>query len=133
MSVLVADAPATRELGELYGRYKALALATGAALVLDAHPGELAARAGELLSDCRAAAAVGDRVLAGQFAACVRAAQELDRLLARAVIDAASVTALDTERVRVTHRGLRREVWKVIPCEYVPCGAAHRHDQANER
>ena len=47
---------------------------------------------------------------------------ELHELLLRAG-ERRLIAAADTERVRASHRRLRREVWKVVPCEYVPCCA----------
>lgn len=103
-----------RRLRELYGRYKRLSLAAGAALVLDVRDEALEPEAAALLADARAAAAAdgGD---APQLEACVEAAAALHDLIVRG--DGG------VEAVRETHRRLRREVWKVIPCEYVPCCA----------
>ncbi len=106
------------EVRDLYGRYKHLALAAGAALVLDAPRGELAADAAALVADARSAVAAGGE-LAPQLRACVEAASELERLLVR---DG------DVEAAREAHKRLRREVWKVIPCEYVPCCAGRGHE-----
>jgi hypothetical protein len=106
------------EVRNLYGRYKHLALAAGAALVLDAPREELASDAAALLADARAAAAAGDSY-APQLRACVDAASELRDLIA---------TGGDVEAARETHKRLRREVWKVVPCEYVPCCAGHGHE-----
>ena len=99
---------------ELYRRYKALALAAGAALVLEAPVGGLARAIEEL---CEAA----------EGTPCAAPANDLRRLVERSrhgvVADA------DVERVRASHRQLRRTVWTTEPCEYVPCcaGAAHDH------
>jgi hypothetical protein len=129
----VAEASRERELRELYSRYKGLALATGATLLLGAAPERLAVEAGELLIACRRAAARSGAACASQLEACVTAVQELHELLLRAVEDAELIGAADTERVRASHSRLRREVWKVIPCEYVPCSGAHRHSHAEQR
>jgi hypothetical protein len=110
---------AEAELRGLYGRYKHLALATGATLVLGAPRQALEQDAAELLADARAAAA-GAGANGPGLAACVEAADELHDLLARGGHDVAAV--------RETHKRLRREVWKVIPCEYVPCCAAAGHE-----
>ena len=107
-------ASAEGRLRELYGRYKRLSLAAGAALVLDVHDDALEPEASALLADARAAAAA-DGMHAHQLEACVEAAAALHDLVAGG--DG------EVEAVRETHRRLRREVWKVIPCEYVPCCA----------
>jgi hypothetical protein len=110
---------------ELYGRYKSLALAAGASLVLGAPCDELAAETAQLLEDGRAALAAhpSRRV---QLEACVGAADELLGLVAG--------EGSDVDAVRETHKHLRREVWKVIPCEYVPCCASSRqtHQQGGK-
>jgi hypothetical protein len=97
------------QVQELYLRYKALALATGAALVLDGDVDALTREADALLADCRAA----------NIDVCVDAALDLCRLLAG---DASAL-----EQARESHRSLRRAVWTVHPCEYVPCCAEHVH------
>jgi hypothetical protein len=113
----VAGAPAA---AELYGRYKTLALAVGAALVLDTPRDELAAEVAALVGDATAAAAAaGGRDL--RAAACVDAARDL-----LALVEAGGA---DVAAARASHKRLRREMWKVIPCEYVPCCASgHGHD-----
>jgi len=99
---------------ELYRRYKALALAAGAALVLDAPVRELAGAIDEL---CGAA----------EGTPCAEPAADLRRLVQRSA--RGEVADADVERVRASHRRLRRTVWTTQPCEYVPCcaGAAHDH------
>lgn len=114
-----------QELNRLYGRYKTLALAAGARLVLDEAPESLAGEVGALVADCRLAAALGPETLAPQLAACVTAAEGL-----RALVGGASPSEADVEAVRLTHKQLRSEVWKVIPCEYVPCCATARHEHS---
>ena len=123
----------TAVVEELYGRYKRAALATGATLLLDEDPAPLAKAAAGLLADSRAALAGADGAVAAPLEACVRASAELHALLARAVADGSSIGAADADRVRASHSDLRREVWKVIPCEYVPCSGVHRHDHRHER
>lgn len=118
----VLEAASARQLQELYARYKALALATGAALLLDAGDEALAAEVEALLRDCLAARRATVE-LEPQFAACVEAAGEL-RLLIRGEASSASL-----ERARESHRRLRRAVWSVLPCEYVPCCAEHVHHE----
>ena len=133
MSAPTVERREAAQLGELYNRYKGLALATGAALVLDAPSGELTRHAAALLGDCRAAARAPQVELRVQLDACVLAAEDLHDLLVRAGVDAGSVCDADTDRVRASHRRLRQEVWKVIPCEYVPCSVTHPHGHPHER
>ncbi len=118
MSVESVSVDEDSRLGELYGRYKKLALAAGAALVLGAPHDALEDEARELLVDARSALADGVRHET-QLGACVEAAAELLALLVRGG---------DVGAVRSTHKRFRREVWKVIPCEYVPCCAAASHE-----
>jgi hypothetical protein len=116
--------PDERELASLYGRYKSLAVATAAAAILDAPLGGLAAETELLVADTRAAGRQGRRH-AGQFDACAKAAVAL-----RALVDRAQTGDLspdDLEDARASHRVLRREVWSVLPCEYVPCCADDHH------
>jgi thioredoxin-like negative regulator of GroEL len=116
MSAVTAPAPET-ELQELYARSKGLTLAAAAALVLEADRAGLAEEADRLLADALDARARVAR-LAPQLSACVDAAQDLLELL-----DGSSSEA-DVDRARASHRRLRREVWRVLPCEYVPCCAS---------
>jgi hypothetical protein len=113
----MTTATAEATLGELYARYKGLALSTGAALVLGADTDELAEEAAVLLSDCRSAAAASPEP---QLAACIEAADELCALLAGHG---------DVESVRASHRRLRRHVWNILPCEYVPCCASEHRER----
>jgi hypothetical protein len=107
------------QVRELYGRYKHLALASGAALVLDAPVAELRTDAADLVADARTAAAAGGEH-EPQLRACLDAATELHAMLVRGG---------DAEAARLAHKRLRHEVWKVIPCEYVPCCASvHGHE-----
>jgi hypothetical protein len=110
---------------ELYGRYKRLALAAGASLVLDTPCEQLTQETSGLLDDARAALA-DHPSRKDQLAACVEAAQTLHALLVGG--------GFEVEAVRATHKRLRREVWKVVPCEYVPCCASpqHAHDHGGE-
>jgi hypothetical protein len=122
----VAEAPSAADLRGLYGRYKALALATGAALVLGEPAEALGEDAAALEADCREAAASARGELVSPLDACVSAAAELRALVGDGTADPDAV-----ERVRASHRRLRSEVWKVVPCEYVPCAPGHVH--AEER
>ena len=120
-AVLAAEEAA--ELQGLYARYKAIALSTGAALLLDADVEELAGRVDELLDDCSAAQERGT-VHARELGACLEAVMDL-----RPLLDG-DTTEHALERARGSHRQLRRAVWDVIPCEYVPCCApGHDHDE----
>jgi hypothetical protein len=99
---------------ELYGRFKSLAVAASAALIL-----------GESLDGLAAALAELDVDAAGT--PCAEPARSLLELAARAGVD--GVTEADLDAVRTAHRSLRRELWTTHPCEYVPCCAdgAHAH------
>jgi hypothetical protein len=122
MSVAVATDDA-RELQALYARYKALALSTGAALMLAGEVTDLGDRLDGLLDDCAAARARGT-AHARELSACLDAVADL-----RPLIDG-DTTDRALEDARASHRRLRRAVWDVIPCEYVPCCApAHDHDE----
>jgi hypothetical protein len=111
-----------RELLGLYERYKALTLAATAALILGQPVGELRAQADALAGECAAAADGG-----APLADCSAAAEDLAQLLRLAA--AGEDTGGVLERVRASHRRLRRAIWDVQPCEYVPCCApgAHNH------
>lgn len=108
-------------LNRLYGRYKTLALAAGARLVLAEAPESLSGEVGALVADCRSAAAAGPESLRPQLTACVTAAEGL-----AALVGDAPPSEADVDFARLTHKQLRSEVWKVIPCEYVPCCAPAR-------
>jgi hypothetical protein len=97
----------------LYERYKSLTLAATAALILARPVRELCTQAEALHEDCRAAGA------GAAPAACRAAAADLSELLRLAA--AGEETGGVLERVRASHRRLRREIWEVQPCEYVPC------------
>jgi hypothetical protein len=89
------------------------------------------AAAAALHAPCPAAAGAAPAELRAQLDACVAAARELDALLRRGA--GGEPVAAEIEAARATHRALRREVWKVLPCEYVPCGAElHVHDHGGE-
>ena len=103
----------------LYGRFKHLALAAGATLVLEQPTARLEIEVAALADEARAAAADSGEHRP-QLQACVEAAEELHALLRRG--------GIDVEPARIAHKRLRRDVWKVIPCEYVPCCAGTVHD-----
>lgn len=103
----------------LYGRFKHLALSAGATLVLEQPTALLEREIAALAEEARIAAAdAGEH--RPQLEACAEAAQELHALLRRG--------GVDVEPARLAHKRLRREVWKVIPCEYVPCCARTADD-----
>jgi hypothetical protein len=108
----VAVAPGLDELQRLYDRYKALALAVSAALLLERAVDDLVPAVDDLLAE----APIGE---------CGDAARALSELVHLAV--AGQPTASQLEQVRTSHSRLRRAVWSVLPCEYVPCCASDRH------
>jgi hypothetical protein len=111
-----AVATPERELQRLYERYKSLTLAATAALILARPVRDLCTQAEALHGDCRAAGPVGESTA---LAACRTAAADLAELLRLAA--AGEDTGGLLERVRASHRRLRRAIWDVQPCEYVPC------------
>jgi hypothetical protein len=116
-------------LRELYWRYRRLALAAGAALLLEEDPSaDLLEQAARLRDDARSLAG-GAR--SGRFAACAAAAAELQLLLAGCREQPDAPPLLRLRRVRATHSRLRQEVWDLFPCEYVPCG--HQSPPVKER
>jgi len=126
MTVTTAVEPmGTRELQELYTSYKALALSTSAALMLGGEMGPIADRIEELLDACRTVCARRD-VHRREAAACAVATASLRPLLA------GDTTPETLERARDSHLRLRRAIWNVIPCEYVPC-CAPTHDHHERR
>jgi hypothetical protein len=112
-----------RELQSLYARYKALALSTSAALMLGDNVRPLGERLEELRRDC--SATQQRRTAHGrELAACLDAVADL-----RPLIDG-DTTDRALEHARASHRRLRRAVWDLIPCEYVPCCApGHDHHE----
>jgi hypothetical protein len=102
----------TAETVELYRRYKSLALAASAAVIL-----------GERLDDIADAVDELSREAIG-----TPCAEPLHKL--RQLVDserAGGSTEADVEQVRSSHRSFRREVWLIQPCEYVPCCAGGAH------
>jgi hypothetical protein len=115
------------DLGELYGRYKRLTLAAAAGLLAGEGSPELEDEVRALRADATHAVRDADSATLVQLRACANAAAELEQLVVGGQLSLEGV-----ERVRQTHSELRREVWKVIPCEYVPCNAGasmHREEQ----
>jgi hypothetical protein len=116
-----------RELLALYARYKRLALGTGAGLMLDAVPTELVEETRVLVADCRRTAAVAPHgPLTPLFEACTGAAVALHGLVLSGQEGSRRVPDERLRAVRASHRRLRRAIWTVTPCEYVPCAAADR-------
>lgn len=116
-------------LAGLYSRYKGLALAVGAGLILngDGEAGSLGAETLRLAADAGRAAET-DQTPAAR--ACHRAALDLHRL-AVAVPGTPGHAAL-IEQVRASHKALRSLLWDDIADQYAPCGThahAHRHSQ----
>ena len=101
------------ETFELYGRFKSLAVAASAALILGQRLDELAEAVEELECD---ATGTG----------CAEPARQLRLLVDRAA--AGEAVEDDLDAVRESHRLLRRDVWTTHPCEYVPCCAAGVHE-----
>jgi hypothetical protein len=103
-----------RELQELYERFKLLALSASAALILDVPDAGLGAKIDALLEDACAARTRAPHLLR-ELSVCIEAADRLRTLTSGNLSDS------DVDEVRASHRRLRREMWNVIPCEYVPC------------
>jgi hypothetical protein len=115
------------DLRELYARLKGLLLASASRMLLDEPLDGLAAAANALLADCRDVAGKSDAVLSAPLNSCQLAAAEVRDMLEEA--DTAGVGASRIASVRASHSRLRQEVWRFIPCEYVPCSAAHAHER----
>jgi hypothetical protein len=120
------------ELAGLYSRYKGLALAVGAGLILDdgadlaAETLRLAADAGRLRESHHDGDARRDHGAAAR--ACHQAALDLHRL-ATAAPGSPGHSALIAQ-VRASHKALRSHLWDDIADQYAPCGAhPHRHTQ----
>ena len=122
------------ELAGLYSRYKGLALAVGAGLILD-DGADLAGETLRLAADAGRARETAETQHEGREAtaataaaakACHRAALDLHRL-ATATPGGPGHAAL-IEQVRASHRTLRSLLWDDIADQYAPCGAhPHRH------
>jgi hypothetical protein len=100
------------ETPELYRRFKSLAVAASAALILGERVDELRLVADELQRDAAGTS-------------CEEPAARLRQLVHGALSGEVSDAELDA--VRNSHRSLRREVWTTQPCEYVPCCAGTHH------
>jgi hypothetical protein len=124
------------ELARLYSRYKGLALAVGAGLILD-DGADLAAETLHLAADAgRARETHADDGDATAAQACHTAALDLHRL-ATAAPGTPGHAAL-IEQVRASHKALRALLWDDIAHQYVPCGAhphrpTHEHGQHDHR
>jgi hypothetical protein len=127
--VTVAHVTREDELQRLYGRFKGLTLAVGAALLLHGPVGALVADADALLVDCIQASAAAVEPDAALIE-CVEAACALTALVQRAAAGAS--TADELAELRAAHLRLRRQVWNVLPCEYVPCCATGTHAHRGE-
>ncbi len=104
-------------LNELYGRERRLLLAVGASLAMGGVPSGALSEAERLAADCETATGGG---LEEHFDACRDGAARLVEL----VEDACRRGASSPDRLqaaRASHRRLRRLVWDVSGCEYVPC------------
>lgn len=120
MTAVAVEPSGTHELRDLYTRYKALALSTSATLMLGGETDSLAEGVEELLEACRTVC-MRRSVYRREAAVCAEAAASLGQLLA------GDTTAETLASARSAHLRLRRAVWEVIPCEYVPC-CAPAHD-----
>jgi hypothetical protein len=119
----VTAAVATHEdqLQRLYGRFKSLTLATTSALLLERPVSELQAEVDALLVECTHASSATAEPSA-PLEECVRASSALAALVRHVI--AGDSTAAELEQLRLAHLRLRRQVWTVLPFEYVPCCAS---------
>jgi hypothetical protein len=97
---------------ELYRRFKSLAVAARAALILGERIDELQPVADELHRDAAGTS-------------CEEPAARLRQLVHGAL--SGEVIDAELDALRTSHRSLRREVWTTEPCEYVPCCAGTNH------
>jgi hypothetical protein len=129
MSTAVVGAPRSAEaalLGELYGANKSLSLSVSAALAMQLPPEVGSDQIDRHLADCERAAAEHHGELAPHFEACRDAAAALADL-AREAEGGLAPSQRRLDAVRRSHRHLRRLVWEVFECEYVPCGHERNH------
>jgi hypothetical protein len=129
-ATVVEQAEDSAVLGHLYARNKALALSVGAALTLRRRPVGARREVEEHLAECERAVAERRGAFSPHFAACRSAAAELAGLVREVERDLHMPSRQRLSAVRSSHRSLRRLVWEVFDCEYVPCGA---HDAAHDR
>jgi hypothetical protein len=113
-------------LGELYGTDKSLALSISAALALQRSPEIGTDEVNRHLEECARAVAEHRGELAEHFGACRDAAADL-AALAGEVDGNCPPSQRRLDAVRASHRRLRRMVWEVFDCEYVPCGHERKH------
>jgi hypothetical protein len=114
-------------LGDLYGANKSLALAVGAALALGQPPQVEVGEVELHLEECERAVAERPGELSEHFEACRDAAAELAALVQEADGERPDPSRRQIGAVRDSHRRLRRLVWEVFDCEYVPCGHERSH------
>lgn len=115
------------ELASLYARYKGLALAVGAGLLLD---GDGASGLGaETLRLAADAGRMREADESPATRACHEAALTLHRLATAAPDDSEHAQLIDA--VRATHRALRARLWDDVAHQYAPCGA-HPHGHKEE-
>jgi hypothetical protein len=95
--------------------------------MLDSVPTELVEETRALVVDCRrAAAAAPHGPLTALFEACTAAAVALHDLVLSGREGSGRVPDERLRAVRASHSRLRRAIWTVTPCEYVPCSAANQ-------
>jgi hypothetical protein len=114
-------------LGDLYGENKSLSLAIGAALTLGRRPQVETAVIERHLAECERAVAERPGELAEHFEACRAAAADLAAMVREVDRDRRTPSRQRLGAVRASHRRLRRLVWEVFDCEYVPCGHERSH------
>jgi hypothetical protein len=102
-------------LNGLYTRQKQLLLSVGASLAMGDAPAGARGEAESLLADCDAAGP-GER-----YDACREGAAQLVALLADADRLGGPPSHARITAARAAHSRLRRVVWDVSGCEYVPC------------
>jgi hypothetical protein len=122
------------ELAGLYSRYKGLALAVGAGLLLH-HDEDSSGLGAETLRLAADAGRAREAHTAGANTTAARACHEAALALHRLAVSApgASDHAALIEEVRDTHKALRSQLWDVVADQYAPCGAhSHRHTQEHD-
>jgi hypothetical protein len=111
------------ELGRLYRRYKALAISVGASLALRRQPADALQEVRDLAAEAERAGAQRRGRSAERFDACREAAARLGDVLSEAERDSRAPSRQGLNAARASHRRLRRLVWEIVDCEYVPCAA----------